>query len=220
MIKFAFSELNGNELFNLARRTDEIISSRPVKEMGIELYYLGFKKAIDYFSSQMNNFSDELISLHDKAIERADYCQAFFQHVGNYLCYPDEELREQVKKLLNVITRFNPDIHGKCCRTETVVLQAIIGRIELEYKDLLVEIKASEWFDLLKKAQVDFEKLLKEQTVQNKENDEFDTFLNSQPELISSLKRLFTFLPMQYALTANEQLGEILEQLKVEFDKF
>ena len=220
MLKIAFSQLSGNELSQLAHETDEIISNWAKKELGLGLYYGSFKAALENYNNQKNNLSNEMIVLHDKAALRADYCSAFFNHIENYLFAPDIVTRNEVKQLWESITRFNPDIHRKCCRTETIILQTVIGRIELEYKELLVKIMADEWFNLLKNAQIDFEKSVKQIILKYHNKADFDIALNCRQDLIATLKRLFVFLPMQYSLTNNLDLAEIIKKIKVEFDKF
>ncbi len=202
-MRFTFSKISGIELLTKAKKIDIILSDAPFKEFGVESFYVVFKASLINFSNYISSPNEKINNLQQRILARTEYCKAFFCHIENYLCYPDEEIRDQVKHLLKITDKFNKDIRRKCCKLETGILQTIIGRIELEYKELLIQINAEKWFNQLKKAQIDFKKSLAEVTIRHGMKPELDLIINSRSRLVDSLQKLYDCMGLYYQITEN-----------------
>lgn len=220
MIPFSFSRQTNDELYTLARRVDEVLNPKPIDALGLTLYYNNFKEAFDKFVKGMKHIgiNAKVVQLKDGV--RDDYSLSLFHHIENYLCYPDEEIKKKVKALLDEIAKHGPNIQRRSYKKETAILETIIAKIEAEYMELMTQIGAMVWFSLLKEAQVDFEKTLRKYSDSKVEDDKVEAPSTVRPELVSALRKLFTFLPMQYELANNEELGKIIELIKVELNRF
>ncbi|NJO90743.1 MAG: hypothetical protein HC831_18605 [Chloroflexia bacterium] len=75
----------------------------------------------------------------------------------------------------------------------------------MEYKDLLLKINAEKWFELLKKAQIDFKKSLAEVTIRHGMKPELDLLINSRSQLVTSLRRLYEIMELYYQTTQKEK---------------
>ncbi len=220
MLNVPYSRLQNDDLYALALRTDEILAPRPIDEMGITLYYNNFKKNYEKYKQSMQHISSNAKAVQLKDGVRDDYSRSFIRHIENYLCYPDEAIRKRVTELLQEIYKHGPNIQKRSYKKETTILETIIAKIEAEFMDLMEQTQAMVWLNLLKEAQTDFEKTLREYTKNKKDDEKVDAPTTVRPDLVGAMRKLFTFLPMQYELTGNEELGQIIEQLKVELRRF
>jgi hypothetical protein len=212
-MRFTFSKISGIELLTKAKKMDIILSTAALKEYRVESFYAKFKAALINFSNYLTTPNTKIDNLQQNTLIRAEYCKAFFCHLENYMCYPDKEISNQVKHLLEITTKLNKDFKKKCCKMETGILQTAIGRIELEHKELLIKINAEKWFDLLKKAQIDFKKSLAEVTIRHGMKPELDLLLNSRSMLVDSIQKLYDSIELHYQITENQDCKTALNAI-------
>lgn len=218
-MRIAFSKLNNKELYALALRTDEILSPGPIDDMGLRFYYDAFKTSFGKFETGMQheNLSAEMVQLADDARDDAYY--GFEGNLRNYLFYPDEELKAKIKELLAKMAKFGKRVPERKYKEETTIILSVVNIVENGYMDTIERTYGTPWFNLLKETQANFEKTLREHT-KAKSEDDVESATNARPELVDSLRNLFSFIPLHYQATKNENLGKIVSQLQVELGRF
>ena len=214
-----FSKLNNKELYALGLRTDEIITPRPIVEMGIKVYYDDFKDAFEKYEAGMQheNISANIVSQADG--ERDDAYQGFEGNLKNYIYFPDQEIKSKVVELLGKISKFGPRVIHRKYKEETTIILSIISMVENNYMGLMNQTHTDVWFNLLKERQTNFEKTLREHTKAQSE-DEIESATSVRPKLVISMRNMFTFMPLHHKVTQNNDLNEVIKQLKVELARF
>lgn len=218
-MQIAFSKLNNKELYALALRTNEIIAPGAIDEIGLRFYYDAFKTAFDKYETGMQHEKDsaEQVGLADDARDDAYY--GFEGNLRNYLFYPDDTLNAKIKELLAKMAKFGTRVPEKKYKVETTIILNVINIVENGYTDVMTQTHGDVWFDLLKEKQTNFEKTLREYTKAQSEDD-IESATSARPELVNTMRNMFTFMPLHYKVTQNTELGEIIAQLEVELDRF
>ena len=116
--------------------------------------------------------------------------------------------------------QFGKQIYKQDYKTQTASLEGIIASFSTGYSEFITEINSDVWFNFLVDAQTDFETTLRKHNANKVEDLEVESVTESRPPLVKSLRKLFDFLPMQYELTEDQDLGNIIAQLKMEVDRF
>ncbi len=218
-MQIAFSKLNNKELYTLGLRTKEIISGSPIDEIGLRFYYDAFIKEFDKYEKgiQHESISGEKVAVADDGRDDAYY--GFEGNLKNYLYYPDKELKSKINELLSKMTKFGPRVPQQKYKEETATILQLKSIVENGYMDLLKQIHGDVWYNLLIEKQENFEKTLREHTkAQSENNIESATLI--RPLLVNAMRNLFSFMPLHYKATQNEDLGKIISQLEVELGRF
>ncbi|NJO90742.1 MAG: hypothetical protein HC831_18600 [Chloroflexia bacterium] len=133
-MRFTFSKISGIELLTKAKRIDIILSATSLKEFEIESFYNAFKASLINFSNYISAPNEKINNLQQRILIRTEYCKAFFSHIENYLCYPDDETRKQVKQLLEIIDKFNHDSRRKCARWKRAFFKPSLEELDWNTK--------------------------------------------------------------------------------------
>ncbi len=220
MFNINFSKLNNDKLYTLALRIREILDQYPAEELGIMLYVKNFIDEFVKYKEAMLRLSTGLKIIGDKDAVRDTFSIAFRSHVKNYINHPDEETSKKAAALLVEIDKHGKQFYRKSHKEETAILDYIFKVVDEMFSSFVVEIHADIWYNFLKDAQADFENTVREVTKGKAEMGDIESASTVRPELIGAARNLFTFLPLHYKVTKNEQLKTLIAQLDEEIKRF
>lgn len=218
-IKLALSALSVKELFTLGLRIKEIVASRMTEEMGINFYFNAFLLLLDQYATAMQkaSISAEQLQLEDSG--RDNLWIALRSHIYNFMRHPDAAISAIAKSLLHDMDKQGDRIYDKSYSTETAAIENVIALFDNRTQDLQ-DIKADEWYTLLKEKQAAFESDLQLYDAAKTDNKQQEAAYSLRPTFIESIDKLFNFLPMQAEITDNADLQDIVNLLQTEADRF
>ena len=219
MFKISLSRLNNDQLYTLAFRTIEVIQPYPVKEMGIELFFNNLSKEFKKFAKAREKLAIDGKVLGGLDKTRDVYYNNMNSHLQNYLDYPDEDIKQQTKALLNEINRHGTGVAKRRYKDETAILQTIIAKISAEFLDLM-DKSHNVWFNLLVGAQTAFEQKFHELSGKKVDSNKIESPTDLRPDVEEGVRKLYSFMPLQLELTGNENLKKIIELLEEELKRF
>ncbi len=220
MIEIAMSSLGNREIFTLGVRVNENIGRYNTESLGIKLYADNFNSKFDVYrtSFEKQAVSAELISQKDEI--RDDYYIALRNHIRNYQYHPEKDMKKKSKKLMAILNKNGNMIYAASYKVETAALTTIVSDMERKHLADLEELGALVWYNLLKEAQVDFEKEIHDFSTQKAESSKVVSATKNRADLVGAINKLFMFLPLQYELTLAPELGDLIGQLQAEADRF
>ncbi len=219
-MKVNFLKLNNDKLYTLSKRVHEILSPAPVVELGLEYYFNEYLVGHEKYIEAMLKLKKAMKILGIKDNRRDKDGINFRTHVKNYTNHPNENVAKQAGELLKELDRHGVQFYKKSYEDQTAILEYIFNAIDTRFADFIVRIKAEEWYNLLKESQADFENTRKSLTLKNAEAIDDESPSQIRPDLVSAMRDLFTFMPMQYKSTKNEQLGALISQVEAELKRF
>ncbi len=215
-----FSKLNNDKLYTLSKRVHEILSPEPVADWGIKVYFDEYVLHHEKFKKAMLQLKEAMKVLGEKDNRRDKDGVNLRTHVKNYTNHPDEAVAKRAEELMVELDRHGVDFYRKSYKEQTAILEYIINAIDTQFADFVVRIHAEEWYDFLKKSQEDFETTRKELTEKKAELINEESPSQVRPDLVTAMRELLTFMPMQYKATKNEQLGIIITKIEAELKRF
>lgn len=220
MLSLPLTRLNNDKLYTLGLRLKEIIEPAPVTEFGIEFYFSKFVKEFEKYKNAMQRLKKNQKIVNEKDQVRDKFGKAYKNHVGNYLHHPDEEISKKAAQLLAEIERNGKQFYNKTYNEETAILEYIFKVTDEQFSDFIVTIGAAEWYNLLKEAQLDFEKTLRTISKESAEEGIVESATSIRPGIENAIRDLFSFLPLHYGATQNEGLGKLIAQIEEELKRF
>ena len=220
MIDIAMSSLGNQELFTLGGRVNDTIGKYDAAALGFQLYAERFSTAFQAYKASFEKepVSAEEVSQKDEL--RDNYYKALRSHVRNYRFHPDPDMVRKSKELVAILNMKGKRVYAEGYKVETAALVAILARIEKEALPIVQELGATMWYDFLKQAQTDFEASIHDHTEEKAESNKVVSATKNRAGLIDAITKLFTFLPLHYEMTGDENLGRLIDQLQEEADRF
>ncbi|MBN1252013.1 MAG: hypothetical protein JXR51_01680 [Bacteroidales bacterium] len=220
MITLSFSRTGTRELFTLGTRIKELLSNYNAEELGIKLYVDNFNEKYQTYKNSIEKQEISADVLTQKDSLRDNYFLALRGHLRNFRYHPDDAKKENANKIIAILNKEGENIHRAAYKTETAALISIINEIENTSNGMLEDLNAAEWFNLLKQAQNDFEESLKKYSENKAEIQKVSSASDNRKSFEESMRKLFMFLPMQYEMTSNTELDNLIRQLQVIADRF
>ena len=220
MIKIALSRLANDQLYTLGKRIKNLLTGIDATALGILLYVNLFldKFGIYARSYEKQSESAEQVSLKDSL--RDTYFIALRSHLRNFRNHPSEEKRSKSLKLVNLLNKDGKLIYGDSYGAESASLESSIKEIELKHVADLEVLFATEWFQLLKDAQLDFENTVRVVNEQVTDSKLISSATTTRKALEDAMRKLFAFLPLHQAMTENVELDELNREIQTEGDLF
>ncbi|MBI9069015.1 MAG: hypothetical protein JEZ09_17090 [Salinivirgaceae bacterium] len=220
MITISLSKLGNQELFTLGKRVSEILSAVDTEKMGIKLYADNFSLKFDAYKKSFEKLSVSAEQVAQKDALRDDYYIALRNTIRNFNYHPSTALKEKARKILGVLNKNGNQIYALNYKAESAALTSIISEIDKNWLTDVTEMGAHIWFNLLKPAQADFETTVSNFTAEKAENIKVTSATTARPEIEDAIRKLFTFLPLQYEMTQAPELSDLMGQLQVAADRF
>lgn len=220
MYSINYSKLNNDKFYTLALRIKEILDQYPAEELGIMLYVKNFVDEFIKYKEAMLRIAAGLKIIGEKDAVRDTYSKALRNHVKNYINHPDDEISNQAKALLAEIDKHGKQFYNKSNKEQTAILAYILKVVEELYGDFIVKTHTDVWYAFLKESQIDFEKTVREVTKEKSEEGNVESASKIRPLLTETMRNLFTFLPLHFNITQNEQLRKLIAELEEELKKY
>ncbi len=96
----------------------------------------------------------------------------------------------------------------------------IIVEMDKKWLTVLDELGARVWYDFLKSAQFEFEAAVKTLSEDVAENKKTESATTTRKPLERAIRKLLKFLPMQYEMTSDAALGDLIAKLQATADRF
>jgi hypothetical protein len=220
MISLSISRIGTRELFTLGTRVKELLANYNAESLGIKLYADNFLQKYEQYKKSIEKQEISAQELARKDSLRDNYFIALRNHLRNFKYHPDEQKKEKANKLVAILNKEGEKIYAAAYKVETAALISIINELENTSKAVLDELNATEWFELLKQAQSDFEESLEEYTNNKAEMKRIASASENRKDFEDAARKLFTFLPLQYEMTQSPELDDLISKLKVIIDRF
>ncbi|NJO90221.1 MAG: hypothetical protein HC831_15705 [Chloroflexia bacterium] len=220
MLSINYSKLNNDKFYTLALRIKEISDQYSAEELGIMLYVKNFVDEFIKYKEAMLRIAAGLKIIGEKDAVRDTYSKALRNHVKNYINHPDNELSRLAKALLAEIDKHGKQFYNKTNNEQTAILEYIFKVVEEIYNDFIAETHTDIWYNLLKESQIDFEKTVRKITKEKAEEGNVESASKIRPQLTEAIRNLFTFLPLHFNITKDEQLSKLIAELEEELKKY
>jgi len=220
MIAVSISTLSNADLFAFVSQVNNLLSDTDADIPGIELYVNNFTERYIAYKESYENTSAFAEQVLVKDTQRDDYFIALTTHIKNFKHHPDSKMRKKADELVAILTKEGNKVYQLSHHSETAALQEIIKTIDATYLPDLESMGAMVWYNLLKEVEAEFELIMNDYVEKKKKTVKLDAATGIRKELESSVRKLLTFLPMQYELTRNEDLGKLVDQLQEVAYKF
>ena len=123
-------------------------------------------------------------------------------------------------KLVNLLNKDGKLIYGDSYSAESASMESSIKEIELKHVADLELLFATEWFQLLKDAQLDFENTVRVVNEQVTDSKLISSATTTRKALEDAMRKLFAFLQLHQAMTENVELDELNREIQTEGDRF
>lgn len=219
MIKIPLSHLRIDQLYTLGSRIKILFDNLNAEALGILLYVTLFlEKFADYSKSYENlDASAEAIGMKDSL--RGTFYRAFRVHVKNFKNHDKEEKRAISRKLLKLLNKDGSRIYDESYSIESASMKTIIKEIDKNHLEDLELLFASEWYQLMKAAQIDFEVTFRLVNEQVSDDKLIVSASEARNDLEDAMRDLFAFLPLHYKMTKSPELAKLIRNIQTEGDK-
>lgn len=220
MIEIGLSSLTNQELFTLGLRVDKIIGKFDAAVLGFLFYTNLFKAQLAEYkiSIEKQQVSAEELAAKDKL--RDNYFIALRNHIRNFRYHPDKERKRESKELLKVLNRKGTKIYEASYKVETAAFETMILTMEKALISMIQNLGATEWFQLFKDAQDDFETSIQKVSGKKAVNKEVISATEKRDEFENAIEKLFAFLPLHYEATKSEELRKLIAELQELVERF
>ncbi|MFA9392044.1 MAG: DUF6261 family protein [Prolixibacteraceae bacterium] len=220
MLDIAFSKLTNEKLFALSLRVKELISPLVFSELGIELYANAFMNSHEKYSESMSkgHVSSDTVGQRDS--DRDDLSKGFVLNVRSYTYFPDQAKKDAAKALLKVIDQVGRGFYRESYDVQTAKMENLFIQIDENHTDKISLLGLTEWYSFLKGAESNFISTLLQYTSDKADLATIEAATKNRASLIDSMRKLFTFLPMQAEISDSEVLQKLIAQLDEELSRF
>ena len=162
MLRIALSRLGNDQLYTFGGRINKLLENFNAEALGILFFVTLFLEKFVIFevSYEKENAEAELVAKKD-AIRDNNYV-ALRSQIKNFKRHDSEEKRRISKILLQILNKDGNQIYRERHSIESASLISTIKEIDAKHLADLELLFASEWYEMLKAAQIDFEKTVKE----------------------------------------------------------
>jgi hypothetical protein len=220
MIKIALSKLGNDELYTFGIRIENLLSKFNVELLGILLYVnLFLSKLVIYSKSYEKQSAGAKVVEHKDSI-RDNYFLALRTHVENFKRHDTVEKRQASSKLLAILNKDGKGIYKESYSVESASLETTIKKFDLNHSADLELLMATEWYQLMKAAQIDFETTLSKVIAEVADKKVTASASNTRKPLEEAIRKLFNFLPLHQEMTDSPELADMIRRIQTECDRF
>ncbi len=220
MLKFALSRLGNDQLYTFGGRIKNLLENFNAEALGILFFVTLFLEKLVIFevSYEKENAEAKLVATKD-AIRDNNYV-ALRNHIKNYKRHDSEEKRRIAKNLLQILNKDGNQIYRERYSIESASLKSTIKEFDAKHLADLELLYATEWYEMLKAAQVDFEKTVTEVNEASADQALIVSATTSRKELEEAIRKLFRIIPMRQEETESPKLADMIRKIQKECDRF
>jgi hypothetical protein len=220
MLKFALSQLGNDQLYTFGGRIKNLLVNFDAQALGILFFVTLFleKFVIFEISYEKENAEAALVAKKD-AIRDNNYV-ALRSHIKNFKRHDSAEKRAISRKLLQILNKDGNQIYRERHSIESASLISIIKEIDAKHLADLELLVANEWYEMMKAAQIDFEKTVTEVNEASADQSLIESATTSRVELEEAIRKLFKFIPMRQEETKSPELADMIRIIQKECDRF
>jgi len=216
------SGLSNAELLSFGQSLDVLLSS--AKE-SIVLIYAPFKQALticeqtasESISKQMAQQQTQ--ELLDADLKRDNLFRGVKYLVQAYLLHPDAEKQEAAIELEKVVAKVGWNLHRESYDQQSALMKTLFKDVDKKQGSCIDLLNMTDYVDLLKTAQTEFDTLRQEQLEQQTELEKTSSMTAVRGDLEQACKDLLEILPGYYRMTGDETLGAILPKISELIDR-
>ena len=220
MIKISLSKLGNDELYTFIKRIENLLSKFNVELLGILLYVNLFLSKLAIYSASYEKQSASAKEVEHKDSIRDNFFLAVRTHIDNFKRHDSAEKRQASGKLLSILNKDGKGIYNESYSVETASLESTIIEFDLNHSADLELLAASEWYQLMKAAQLDFETTLSKVNAEVADKRVIDSASNTRKPLEDAIRMLFNFIPMHQKMTNSPELADMIRKIQAECDRF
>lgn len=219
MIRIALSRLGNDQLYTFGNRIKNLLSTFNVELLGILLYVTLFLEKFGIFevSYEKKNVKADLVARKDSI--RDNNFIALRTHIDNFHRHESEEKRNASKQLLEILNKDGKRIYNESYSVQSASLESTFKEIDKNQTANLELLFATEWYQMLKAAQYDFEKIVREVNEEVADKTLIESATKTRKELESAIRKLFRFIPMQQEMTESPELADMTRKIQTECDR-
>ena len=220
MLRIALSRLGNDQLYTFGGRINKLLENFNAEALGILFFVTLFLEKFVIFevSYEKENAEAELVAKKD-AIRDNNYV-ALRSQIKNFKRHDSEEKRRISKILLQILNKDGNQIYRERHSIESASLISTIKEIDAKHLADLELLFASEWYEMLKAAQIDFEKTVKEANEASANKALIESATVSRVELEEAIRKLFRIIPMRQEETDSPELADMIRKIQAECDRF
>lgn len=220
MLRIALSRLGNDQLYTFGGRINKLLENFNAEALGILFFVTLFLEKFVIFevSYEKENAEAELVAKKD-AIRDNNYV-ALRSQIKNFKRHDSEEKRRISKILLQILNKDGNQIYRERHSIESASLISTIKEIDAKHLADLELLFASEWYEMLKAAQIDFEKTVKEANEASANKALIESATMSRVELEEAIRKLFRIIPMRQEETDSPELADMIRKIQAECDRF
>ena len=220
MIKISLSKLGNDELYTFIKRIENLLSKFNVELLGILLYVNLFLSKLAIYSASYEKQSASAKEVEHKDSIRDNFFLALRTHIDNFKRHDAEEKRQASSKLLAILNKDGKGIYNESYSVESASLESTIKEFDLNYSADIELLAATEWYQLMKAAQLDFETTLSKVNAEVADKKVIASATNTRKPLEEAIRKLFNFIPMQQEMTNSPELADMIRKIQAECDRF
>jgi hypothetical protein len=220
MIKIALSRLANDQLYTLGNRIKNLLTSVDATALGILLYVNLFLDKFGIYAKSYEKQSESAKKVSLKDSLRDSYFISLRSHLRNFRNHPSEEKRNKSLKLVKLLNKDGKLIYEDSYGAESASMESTIIEIELNHLADLELLFATEWYQLMKAAQLDFENTVREVNEQVTDRKLIASATKTRKALEDAMRKLFAFLPLHQAMTDSDELDELNREIQTEGNRF
>ena len=220
MIKIALSRLGNDELYTFGNRIEKLLSTFNVDPLGILLYVNLFLSKLVIYSESYEKQNASAKEVEHKDSIRDNFFLALRTHIDNFKRHDAEEKRQASSKLLAILNKDGKGIYNESYSVESASLKSTIIEFDLNHSANIELLAATEWYQLMKAAQIDFETTLSKVNAEVADKKVIASASNTRKPLEEAIRKLFNFIPLHQEMTNSPELADMIRKIQAEFDRF
>lgn len=197
-----FSKLDNNELLSLAKSVDANIKTLP----GIEAVYSPFNTALEKCSKANSETIEKTMAKEESQLvqgeddNRDKYSMGLVKLIEAHRYHPNAEVAAAAAEINQLIRKAGKHFYRFSYDKESVVIDTILTELENGLADNVILTGLSPYVEALRKSQDKFKQLRHAQISVFANNNELLSFGEVRNELETTMRGLFTVLPVLYTL--------------------
>ena len=151
---------------------------------------------------------------------RDNFFLALRTHIDNFKRHDAEEKRQASSKLLAILNKDGKGIYNESYSVESASLKSTIIEFDLNHSANIELLAATEWYQLMKAAQIDFETTLSKVNAEVADKKVIASASNTRKPLEEAIRKLFNFIPLHQEMTNSPELADMIRKIQAECDRF
>lgn len=220
MSNIAVSLLSNAELYSFSAQVNDLLTPVDTQNLGIKVYSDNFSAK---FGVYQQAYEKPPVSARE-IVQKDALCDGYFialsTHIRNYRYHPDASIRLKALKLLDILHKEGKRVYSLPMNKQSAALTAAINSIEATALADVEALEAGTWYAFLKEAHSDFLQTVSQVTGNKAESDQIAPASMARKDLEEAIRRLLTFIELQYGITEAAELNQLLAQIQAVADRF